>query len=95
MPLQAWRLARKKTVTIEPEQAYGSHLDQLVQSVPISALPDDMEPKVGMQLQSQTPNGDITRLVVTEVADDSITVDANHPLADQVLQFDIELVEIV
>jgi peptidylprolyl isomerase len=47
-----------------------------------------------MQLQSQSPDGQVMNLVVTEVADDVITVDANHPLAGQALTFAIELVEI-
>ena len=48
-----------------------------------------------MQLQSQSPEGQVMNLVVTEVGDESITVDANHPLAGQALTFAIELVEIV
>jgi peptidylprolyl isomerase len=88
-------VGENKSVSIEPEQAYGARHEQLIQSVPMSALPDDMQPAVGMQLQSQTPTGEVMRLVVTEVAEESITVDANHPLAGQVLQFEIELIEIV
>lgn len=83
-----------KTVTIEPGEAYGERHDQLVQEVPKSALPEDMKPEVGMQLQSQSPDGQIMNLVVAEVAEESITVDGNHPLAGQALTFAIELVEI-
>ncbi len=88
-------VGESKTVTIPPEEAYGQRHDQLVQQVSREALPDDMEPAVGMHLQSQSPDGKIMNLVVTEVADESITVDANHPLSGQALTFDIELVEIV
>lgn len=88
-------VGESKTVTIEPDQAYGERHDQLVQSVPRSALPDDMEPAVGMHLQSQSPEGQIMDLVVIEVDDETITVDANHPLSGHALTFDIELVEIV
>lgn len=83
-----------KTVTIAPDEAYGERHDQLVQQVPKSALPEDMTPEVGMQLQSQSPEGQVMNLVVIEVAEESITVDANHPLAGQALTFAIELVEI-
>jgi peptidylprolyl isomerase len=83
-----------KTVTISPGEAYGDRHDQLVQQVPKSALPDDMKPEVGMQLQSQSPEGQIMNLVVVEVEEESITVDANHPLAGKALTFAIELVEI-
>lgn len=84
-----------KSVAIEPAEAYGERHEQLVQDVPKSALPDEIDAQVGMQLQGQSPEGQVTRFVVTAVGDDSITLDANHPLAGQRLNFDIELVEIV
>ena len=88
-------VGENKSVTIQPEEAYGERHDQLEQQVPRTSLPEDMEPAVGMQLQSQSPDGQVMNLVVTEIEDDSITVDANHPLAGQALTFAIELVEIV
>jgi len=83
-----------KTVTIVPGEAYGERHDKLLQTVPKTSLPDDMKPEIGMQLQSQSPDGQIMNLVIAEVADESITVDANHPLAGQALTFAISLVEI-
>ena len=88
-------VGENKSVTIQPDQAYGERHEQLVQQVPKSVLPQDMEPAVGMQLQSQSPEGQVMNLVITEVADETITVHANHPLAGQALTFAIELVEIV
>ena len=87
-------IGESKSVTIAPEDAYGEHHEQLVQDVPKSALPEDMEAEVGMQLQSQSPDGQVFQLTVTAVGDDSITVDGNHPLAGKELNFDIELVAI-
>ena len=83
-----------KTVRIEAADAYGERADELVQEVPKTALPPEMEPEVGMALQSQTPEGHVMNLVVTEVTEATITVDANHPLAGQALTFEIELVSI-
>jgi len=88
-------VGENKSVTIPPDQAYGERHEQLVQEIPKTALPEEMEPAVGMQLQSQSPDGQFMNLFVTEVADETITVDANHPLAGQALTFAIELVEIV
>jgi peptidylprolyl isomerase len=88
-------VGEQKSVTIAPAEAYGERHEQLVQEVPKSALPDEIQPQVGMQLQSQSPEGQVMNLVVTEVDEESITVDANHPLAGQALTFEIELVEIV
>lgn len=93
--VQGMAVGENKSVSIEPEQAYGPRHEQLVQDVPRQALPDDIDPSVGMRLQGQGPDGQVMGLTITEVNDESITVDANHPLAGQVLNFDIELVEIV
>jgi peptidylprolyl isomerase len=88
-------VGESKSVTIQPEEAYGEHHDQLVQEVPRSALPDEIKPAVGMQLRGSSPDGQAVNVVVTEVAEESITVDGNHPLAGKALTFAIELVEIV
>ena len=84
-----------KAVSIAPAEAYGERHEQLVQDVPKNALSDDVELSVGMQLQSQAPDGQVMQFTVTAVAAETFTVDANHPLAGQTLNFEIELVEIV
>jgi peptidylprolyl isomerase len=83
-----------KQVNIPPEQAYGPRHEQMIQEVPKTALPDDLEPVEGMALQAQGQDGRLVNLTVTAVQEDSITVDGNHPLAGQALNFDIELVDI-
>ena len=83
----------KLSVTVEPEQGYGARDERLVQAVPRSAFKGVEELSPGMQFQAQGPQG--TRLVVvTQVADDEVTVDANHPLAGQTLHFDVEVSEV-
>lgn len=84
-----------KSVRLEPEEAYGPRHDQLVQEVDRSVLPDDLDPREGMALQSSSPDGQVTQFMVTAVTENTITVDANHPLAGHALSFDIELVEIL
>jgi peptidylprolyl isomerase len=84
-----------KNVRIEAVDAYGPRHEQLVQEVDRSLLPDDLDPREGMTLQSNSPDGQTMQFMVTAVAEETITVDANHPLAGQALSFDIELVEIV
>jgi len=83
-----------KSFSIPPEEAYGPHHQELVQDVPNSALPAGMTPEVGMQLQGRGGDGNTMDFVITEVKEDAITVDGNHPLAGEALNFDIELVEI-
>ncbi|MEJ2383511.1 MAG: peptidylprolyl isomerase [Xanthomonadales bacterium] len=84
----------QKKVRIEAADAYGEPSDQMIQEVPKSALPDDLEPKEGMGLQARGQDGQVINLTVTEVGDETITVDGNHPLAGKPLNFDIELVSI-
>lgn len=85
-----------KTVEIAPEQAYGPRHDEAIQQIPKSALPESIQEslQLGMQLQANDPNGHPLMLTVTDIAEENITVDANHPLAGQALTFDLELVEI-
>lgn len=87
-------VGEQKSVNIPPEEAYGPRQEQMVSQVPLSALPNDLEPVEGMRLQAQGRDGRTVNLTVTEVGDESVTVDANHPLAGQALNFDIELVSI-
>ncbi len=87
-------VGESKQVTIPPEEAYGPHREQMVQEVPKTALPPDLSPEIGMALSARGQDGAEMRLTVTEVGDDTITVDANHPLAGKPLNFDIELVNI-
>ncbi len=83
-----------KTVTIPAAEAYGEPKDELVQEVPNEQLSPDLKPEVGMQLMSQTPDGQQIPLVVKEVKATSFVVDANHPLAGKDLTFELKLVGI-
>ena len=83
-----------KSVNIPAEEAYGPRHDQMIQEVPLSALPDDLEPQVGMGLQARRPDGAMLDLTITAIGEESITVDGNHPLAGEALNFQLELVEI-
>jgi peptidylprolyl isomerase len=92
--VEGMAVGESKSVDISPEQGYGHRNEQMVQEVPKTALPDDLEPKEGMMLQAQGQDGKVVNLTVTSVAADSITVDGNHPLAGKTLNFAIELVKI-
>lgn len=83
-----------KTATVAPEQGYGERRDDMVASVPKDNLPDDLDPEVGQQLQARDSEGQTIPVRITEVGDEAVTIDANHPLAGQTLTFDIELVDV-
>lgn len=84
----------KKTFTIPSAEAYGEHDPRMIQDVPRSEMPADMELEVGMRLSASGPDGRELALVVTELNDTTVRLDANHPLAGQDLTFAIELVQV-
>jgi peptidylprolyl isomerase len=81
--------------TIPADQAYGQRREDLVLTVPKAQMPEGLEPQVGMQLQLRQPDGRPAIARITEVTEDAVTLDVNHPLAGQDLTFSIDLVEIV
>jgi peptidylprolyl isomerase len=88
------KIGSKKTITIPPEEAYGSRNEELVADVDRSKLPDHITAEIGQALQITQPNGKTINVIMTGVTDDTVTLDANHPLAGKTLTFEIELVEI-
>ena len=77
------------TVNIAPEEAYGEYHDALVEAVPLSAFGEN-KVEVGMRFEAQTNQGPIS-VVVTNIAEDNVTVDGNHPLAGKKLTFDVSI----
>lgn len=84
-----------KTVTLEPDDAYGPRAPQLVQVVERVRLPANIELGIGTRLQATDSNGNQILVVVVDMSDDEVTVDANHPLAGEQLTFELQLVEFV
>lgn len=83
-----------KTVSIEPKDAYGDYNDGLVVDMPREYFPEEISPEIGMRLIIVDNNGEELPVVVSDIHDESVRLDANHPLAGKKLIFDIELVEI-
>ena len=91
--VKGMNIGDKKQIEIEVEDAYGERIENLVQKVPREGLNLDTEPQAGMNLIMQLPDGNQIPVAVTEVTEDSITLDANHPLAGQKLLFEVERVK--
>jgi peptidylprolyl isomerase len=85
---------QERRVTIEAEKAYGPHREENVVTVGRDQFPDEIAPEVGQQLQ-MNQGGQAFRVTVTEVSEEGVQLDANHPLAGRDLTFDLELVAIV
>ena len=93
--LVGMQAGEKKTVEIPCDLAYGPRDEELVMVVPRADLPAEIDPEVGDVLEvTDDEEGDFA-VTVTAVAADSVTLDANHPLAGEDLTFEVELVEIV
>jgi FKBP-type peptidyl-prolyl cis-trans isomerase 2 len=81
----------KKEIRIESKDAYGEYIPNMEQEVPMENLPGEVS--VGMQLQAQTEMGPII-LTVKDIRENTVVLDANHPLAGKNLVFDLEVLEI-
>lgn len=84
-----------KTVTIPPEDAYGHRREELVVDIEKSRIPPSIDPQLGMVLQVSSHDGTIAVVTVTDITEDTVTLDGNHPLAGEELIFEIKLLEIV
>ena len=92
--LPGMAVGEKKTVQIECEQAYGAINPEMRQAVPREGIPAEIPLDIGTQLQMLTPEGQALPVVVVEVDEATVTLDANHPLAGKDLTFDIELMRV-
>jgi peptidylprolyl isomerase len=84
-----------KTVRIPPDKGYGKYRDDKVITFERRDLPEEIVPAVGMTLEFCAPDGRTVPVQITDLTETTVTLDANHPLAEQNLIFEIELVEIV
>jgi peptidylprolyl isomerase len=92
--LMGMALNEKKVFSLEPEDAYGQRDDSLTHSFPRSDVPAEIDPVVGQTVALATQQGQQVPAVITEVDDEKVAVDLNHPLAGKTLTFDIEVVGI-
>ncbi len=84
-----------KTVRISEEAAFGPRRGELVQTIDREGLAAGLQPEVGQRLQAVDAEGRSIHAVIRDISDQTVTIDANHPLAGQDLNFEIQLVEIV
>ncbi len=87
-------VGEKKTIEIPCDDAYGPLQDGARQDVPRAQIPAEIPLEVGIQLQMQSPEGQVIPVTVVEITDETVTLDANHPLAGKDLTFALELVSI-
>ena len=86
--------SEEKEFTIKKEEAYGEYRAELKQEIPRSALPEGPEPKAGMALIMQSPDGQQRPVKIVEVKAESLVLDMNHPLAGKNLIFKIKILKV-
>lgn len=84
----------EKEFKILPKEAYGIPDSSRIKKVPRSMLPPEQEPKEGMMIVMQTPDGKQIPLRISKVEKDDITLDLNHPLAGKTLIFKIKVISV-
>lgn len=80
--------------TVPPKEAYGDRDEDLIFKLSRSEFPDDIKPECGMCLQISGEQGELA-VVITEVTDDEVTFDGNHPLAGKNIIYEINVLEVV
>ena len=88
------KIGEEKTVTLGPEEAYGSHNPKLVATIPKEELPEGKPVKPGMMILVGSQDGQQMPALITEVNENNFTIDLNHPLAGKALVFKIKVVDI-
>ena len=92
--VRGMKVGEIKTVTLQPEEAYGPQRPDLIFTLSRDQIPEDMTVTIGQRLPMQSESGQQFVVTVIELGEDTLTVDANHPLAGKVLIFEIELMSI-
>jgi peptidylprolyl isomerase len=93
--LPGMAVGEEKTVTVPPEEAYGHPDPAGTQDVPRDQIPPHIEVEIGTRLQLSLPDGKQLPVTVTDLTEEKVVLDANHPLAGKALTFKVEMVEIV
>lgn len=92
--LDGMLLGTKKNVKINASDAYGEYQEGAVQQVDRGNFPQDADLQPGMQFVANSPEGQQMPFIISEVKENNITIDFNHPLAGKNLEFDVELIDI-
>ena len=87
-------IGSRRTVTLTPEEAYGTYNDSAIQTIDRSEFPDDTELEEGMSFITDTPDGQQMPFIIKKIDGEVITLDFNHPLAGRTLTFDLELLNL-
>lgn len=89
------QIGESKSINIEADNAFGPYLKELITSLEKKELPSDIKLTEGQKLKIEQPDGSNIIVTITHISNETVTIDANHPLAGKDITFDIELLEIL
>ena len=92
--VEGMKLNEEKKVTLKPEDAYGKRDETAIREFPKNSLPENFKPEKGIMIKLQDQTGRAMPGTVTDIAENNITVDLNHPLSGKDLTFNIKVVGI-
>jgi peptidylprolyl isomerase len=92
--VRGMEVGETRDISIPPDQAYGEYDEEKIIVVPRAAFPPDVPLRVGLDMQLQAPSGEAIYVKVIELDGDEVTLDGNHLLAGETLNFKIELVSV-
>ena len=82
-----------KSFTLQPSEGYGEVNPEAIQKIPLNQFPSDFIPETGTMVEGINTSGQKVRATITEVFEEDVVLDFNHPLAGQEMNFDIEVLE--
>jgi len=80
-----------QTLTLTPDQGFGTRDEDNVHDMPLSDFPEDLPPEIGLSYSFESPEGDEIPGTVTSLKDDMVEIDFNHPLAGQDIVFTVNI----
>jgi FKBP-type peptidyl-prolyl cis-trans isomerase 2 len=92
--IMGMKTGEKKRIVVQPIKGYGKYLKDLLQEVPLSKIPPEVTPQVGMMFTQNSKSGRTIFTTVKKVNVDTVVIDLNHPLAGKTLVFDLVVMNI-
>ncbi len=88
------KTGEKKRIIVTPEKGYGRYHKDLIEEIPLSKIPNEITPSVGMVINQESKTGRTIFMKIVKVNRESVVVDMNHPLAGKTLVFDVVVMDI-
>ena len=92
--LYGMKIGDTKTVSVKPQDGYGEIDPEAMMDVPRNEFPEDIPMEVGVELEVRDEDGEVMSAVITDVNDNTIRLDFNHPLAGEQLEFNVKVLDL-